>query len=235
MKKRVVVFTGAGVSADSGISTFRDSDGLWNNYRIEDVCTPEALERDRATVIHFYNQRRKDLSQKEPNAAHIALKRLEEYYDVRIITQNIDDLHERAGSTSILHLHGELGKLCSSKDHSLTVPIEGWEQQLEDRHPDGSYLRPFIVFFGEGVPMFEPAARICEEADLFVVIGTSLQVYPAASLIRWIKPEIPVYVVDPQVDQLKLYRKNLHLYAQRASEGVPQMVDELIQLAQKSI
>lgn len=160
-----------GVSADSGISTFRDSDGLWDKYRIEDVCTPEALARNRKTVIDFYNIRRRELLSKEPNAGHYAIRKLEDHFDVEVVTQNIDDLHERAGSTHVTHLHGELRKLRSSADESLVVPIEGWEQHLDDRAPDGSLLRPFVVFFGEGVPMFDRAARIAATADLLIVVG----------------------------------------------------------------
>ena len=192
----IVILTGAGISADSGIATFRDSDGLWANYRIEDVCTPEALVRNRAQVIEFYNIRRKELLEKEPNAAHIALAELEYEQDVYIVTQNIDDLHERAGSKNILHLHGELRKLRSSRNEMATVPIEGWEQKLEDCHPDGSLLRPFVVFFGESVPMLERAIEITEKADVLIIIGTSLNVYPAASLVHYVRPNVPIYIVD---------------------------------------
>ena len=153
--KKLVIFTGAGMSADSGLSTFRDSDGLWDKYRIEDVCTPEALAKNRKLVIDFYNIRRKELLSKQPNAGHLAIQRLENYFDVEVITQNIDDLHERAGSKHITHLHGELRKLRSSKNETLTVPIEGWEQHYDDCCEDGSLLRPFVVFFGESVPMFD--------------------------------------------------------------------------------
>ena len=169
----IVVLTGAGISADSGIATFRDSDGLWANYRIEDVCTPEALMRNRAQVIEFYNIRRKELLEKEPNAAHIALTELEKQTDVCVITQNIDDLHERAGSKNIVHLHGELRKLRSSWNEMATVPIEGWEQKLDEKHPDGSLLRPFVVFFGESVPMLEKAIEITEKADILIIVGGS--------------------------------------------------------------
>ena len=157
--KKLVFFTGAGMSADSGLSTFRDSDGLWDKYRIEDVCTPEALAKNRKLVIDFYNIRRKELLSKQPNAGHLAIQRLENYFDVEVITQNIDDLHERAGSKHITHLHGELRKLRSSKNETLTVPIEGWEQHYDDRCEDGSLLRPFVVFFGESVPMFDCATQ----------------------------------------------------------------------------
>jgi len=186
--KRVVVFTGAGVSADSGIATFRDSDGLWANYRIEDVCTPEALVRNRAGVIEFYNIRRREVLAKEPNAGHYALARLEEYFDVDVITQNIDNLHERAGSRRVLHLHGEITKLRSERNSDLIVPIEGWEQKLDQRGPDGALLRPHIVFFGESVPMFDRATQIASQADIMVVVGSSLAVYPAASLVRYVRP-----------------------------------------------
>lgn len=157
----IVVFTGAGVSADSGLSTFRDSDGLWARYRIEDVCTPEALAVNRPTVIEFYNMRRKELLSAKPNAGHHTLAELERDYPVRIVTQNIDDLHERAGSTDVLHLHGHLRKLRSSRDENLIVPIDGWEQDPTATAPDGSLLRPHVVFFGEAVPMFEPACEDC--------------------------------------------------------------------------
>ena len=196
----IVVLTGAGISADSGIATFRDSDGLWANYRIEEVCTPEALARNRAKVIEFYNIRRKELLEKEPNAAHVALAELEKRRDVCVITQNIDDLHERAGSKNVVHLHGELRKLRSSWNEMATVPIEGWEQKLDEKHPDGSLLRPFVVFFGESVPMLEKAIEITEQADVLVIVGTSLNVYPAASLVNFVRPEVPIYIVDPAVN-----------------------------------
>ena len=160
--KKVVVFTGAGVSADSGLSTFRDADGLWADYRIEDVCTPEALARNRRLVIEFYNKRRREMLAARPNAAHLAIAGLEADFDVEVITQNVDDLHERAGSTRVTHLHGELRKLRSSRDPALIVPIEGWEQPLDATAPDGALLRPHIVFFGEAVPQFDHAVRIAK-------------------------------------------------------------------------
>ena len=194
---RIVVLTGAGISAESGIATFRDSDGLWANYRIEDVCTPEALARDRETVLEFYDKRRKELLDTEPNAAHKALTELQNYFDVDIITQNIDDLHERGGNKDVLHLHGELRKLRSSLDELGTVEIEGWHHERNARHADGSLLRPYVVFFGEGVPMLERAIELTRHADLMLIVGTSLQVYPAASLVMYTKPEVPVWIVDP--------------------------------------
>lgn len=226
--KRIVVFTGAGVSADSGISTFRDSDGLWASYRIEDVCTPEALARNRAMVVEFYNIRRRELLEKEPNAGHLALVELEKYFDVRVVTQNVDNLHERAGSSNVLHLHGELTKLQSQANPNLVVPIEGWEQKLDDRGPDGALLRPHIVFFGESVPNFDEAARIAASADVMVVIGSSLAVYPAASLVRYTRPEVPVYLVDPHLPAGHGIRNLREYIPLRSAEGTPLLVEKLI-------
>ena len=227
-QSRIVVFTGAGVSADSGISTFRDSDGLWCNHRVEEVCTAEAMLFNRKGVIDFYNERRRDLLTREPNPAHLAIAKLERYFNsVEVVTQNVDDLHERAGSTHVTHLHGELRKLRSSRDESATVPIEGWRQDYDTRHPDGSLLRPFIVFFGEGVPMLEPAIRLTSEADVFIVVGTSLKVYPAASLLHYVKPGAQVYLVDPGNPDLPA-DSNLVFIKKRAAVGVPELVDQLI-------
>lgn len=229
--KRIVVFTGAGVSADSGIATFRDSDGLWANYRIEEVCTPEALSNNREKVIDFYNQRRKEMLEKEPNAAHIALAKLEQAgkFDVQIVTQNIDNLHERAGSRNVTHLHGELTKLRSSLNELDTVPINGWKQDPLLRHADGSLLRPFVVFFGENVPMLNRAVEIARRADVFVVIGSSLQVYPAASLLHFIRKDIPLFVVDPKPLNLKEIPNPTQSIATRAAEGVPLLVDYFLE------
>lgn len=226
--KRVVVFTGAGVSADSGISTFRDSDGLWASYRIEDVCTPEALARNRALVVEFYNIRRRELLEKEPNAGHLALVELEKHFDVRVVTQNVDNLHERAGSSNVLHLHGELMKLRSERNPDLIVPITEWEQKLDDRGPDGALLRPHIVFFGESVPNFDEAARIAASADVMVVIGSSLAVYPAASLVRYARPEVPVYLVDPHLPAGHGIRNLKEYIPLRSAEGTPLLVEKLI-------
>jgi len=225
--KKLVVFTGAGISAESGIATFRASDGLWANYRIEDVCTPEALLNNRDAVIDFYNLRRKEVLTKEPNAAHLGLKDLEKHFDVQIITQNIDDLHERAGSKKILHVHGEIRKLCSSRDVSQTVDLEGWEQTKDARHPDGSLLRPFVVFFGEGVPLLGDAIELTAQADIFVVIGTSLQVYPAASLLNYTRPNVPVYVIDPGVLQITLPNNPLHIIQKSATEGIVELIKSI--------
>lgn len=225
---KIVVFTGAGVSADSGISTFRDSDGLWANYRIEDVCTPEALVRNRAQVIEFYNIRRRELFGVEPNDAHRAIASLEQYFDVEVVTQNVDNLHERAGSTRVTHLHGELMKLRSERNPELIVPIKGWEQMLDERAEDGALLRPHIVFFGESVPMFDQATRIASQADVMVVVGTSLAVYPAASLVRYVRSDIPIYVVDPGNPDVAMIRNPLTHIKARAAEGMPILAEKLI-------
>lgn len=225
--KKLVVFTGAGVSADSGLATFRDADGLWANYRIEEVCTPEALMRDRAKVVRFYNERRREMLAAKPNPGHEAIAALEHDFDVEIITQNVDNLHERAGSTRVTHLHGELTKLRSMHDEELIVPIEGWEQPLDATAPDGALLRPHIVFFGEAVPMFERAAGIAAAADAMVVVGTSLAVYPAASLVRYVRPDIPIYVVDPGTPDTSGIRNPLTHIRLRAAEGMPSLAERL--------
>ena len=226
--KRLVVFTGAGVSADSGIATFRDSDGLWANYRIEEVCTPEALERNRTKVVEFYNLRRRETLSKEPNAAHRAIAELEKYFDVEVVTQNVDNLHERAGSTRVTHLHGELTKLRSTANPDLIYPIEGWEQDLDARAEDGSYLRPHIVFFGEAVPMFDRATRIVEKADRLVVVGTSLAVYPAALLVHYARRGVPIYLVDPGQPDVAMIRNPLTHIRERAAIGMPQLLETLV-------
>lgn len=231
--KKGVIFTGAGMSADSGISTFRDSNGLWANYRIEEVCTPEALRNDRARVIEFYNIRRKELLEKGPNAGHRAILDLLGSYDVEVVTQNIDDLHERAAREAglelkVTHLHGELRKLRSSRNENAVIPIEGWEQRLDDRHPDGSLLRPFVVFFGESVPMFEEASRIIGQADILIVVGTSLSVYPAAMLVNHIREEVPVWLVDPGAPSIAGIRNRITHIRANSAEGLPELVRELI-------
>lgn len=226
--KKLVVFTGAGVSADSGIATFRDSDGLWANYRIEEVCTPEALARDRAKVVEFYNLRRRETLSKEPNAAHRAIAELEKYFDVEVVTQNVDNLHERAGSTRVTHLHGELTKLRSTANPDLIYPIEGWEQKLDARAEDGSYLRPHIVFFGEAVPMFDRATRIVEKADILVVVGTSLAIYPAASLVHYARHGVPIYLVDPGQPDVAMIRNPLTHIRERAAVGMPKLLETLV-------
>lgn len=225
---KIVVFTGAGISADSGLKTFRDADGLWADYRIEDVCTPEALARNRALVVEFYNKRRRELEHTQPNAAHYAVAELEKRFDVEVITQNVDDLHERAGSTRITHLHGELRKLRSTDNPDLIVDCKGWEQRLTDTAPDGSLLRPHIVFFGEAVPMFDKAAKIAATADLLIVVGTSLAVYPAASLVHYARPDVPIWLVDPGTPDTRLICNPLTHIRKRAAEGVPEVVKSLL-------
>ena len=227
-KKRIVVFTGAGVSADSGIATFRDADGLWANYRIEEVCTPEALSVNRDKVIEFYNMRRKESLTKKPNAGHIAIAQLEQWADVCVITQNVDNLHEQAGSTHVLHLHGELMKLCSENNPTLIYEMEGWEQSLDARAKDGALLRPHIVFFGENVPMFELACKIVEKADMLIIVGTSLAVYPAASLVYYMRNKnVPIYLVDPGTPNTSIINNPLTHIKERGAVGVPVLVDQL--------
>lgn len=229
MSKHIVVFTGAGVSAESGLGTFRDSDGLWEKYRIEDVCTHDAWLRNPQLCVDFYNARRKDTLAAQPNAAHYAITRLQEAFpDTQIITQNIDDLHERAGSKHITHLHGEITKLRSEDDELATVPLVGWEQHYGDRHPNGSLLRPYIVFFGEGVPYFPQACNIVSEADILIVVGTSLNVYPAASLLQYAPTHATIYVVDPGMPEFGPYRDKIQHLRKRASEGVPELVGMLL-------
>lgn len=223
----IVVFSGAGASADSGIATFRGGDGLWDHHRIEDICTPEALVYNRQGVIEFYNKRRKEIREAQPNAGHKAIAQLEKDFQVQVITQNIDDLHERAGSTRVLHLHGEINKLCN-QNKQYTYPIEEWAQDPMAKSPDdGTLLRPFIVFFGEAVPLFEEAARLTSKADLFIVVGTSLAVYPAASLINYVRPEIPIYVVDPEVPKIPSITNPLTFIQKGAAEGMPQLLQQL--------
>lgn len=230
--KNIVFFTGAGISKDSGLNTFRDADGYWDKYRIEDVCTHEAILRNRELVINFYNERRKEILEKQPNAAHIAIAQFENDHpevNVQVVTQNIDDLHERAGSKHITHLHGEITKLRSSRDELATVPIHGWKQELDARHPDGSLLRPYIVFFGEGVPYMDQAIQIAQKADIFVVVGTSLAVYPAASLLNYVHDKVPVYVVDPGQPEFGYYANMVKEHIRkRAAEGVPELCKRLV-------
>ena len=229
MKPRIVVFTGAGVSADSGISTFRDSDGLWANYRIEDVCTPEALRNNRAQVVEFYNMRRRESLTKSPNAGHKAIAEMEQWADVCVVTQNVDNLHEQAGSSRVLHLHGELMKLRSERNPDLIYDInDGWEQDLDARAEDGALLRPHIVFFGESVPMFDAACKIVESADILIVVGTSLAVYPAASLVYYVRDrKVPIYLVDPGNPDTAMIRNPLTHIKERGVVGLPQLIEQL--------
>ena len=225
----LAVLTGAGISAQSGLQTFRDSDGLWEGYRVEDVCTPEAFVRNPQAVIGFYNQRRRAAAAAVPNAAHKALADLEKHYRVRIITQNVDDLHERAGSSSVLHLHGELGKLRSTADETDIIPWQG-DQTAADRDRHGNPLRPHIVFFGEAVPLMDEAVRLVSAADIVMVVGTSLQVYPAASLLHYARADAPLYLVDPKPN---ITSARVDVLAKTAAEGVPQLAAELIAAARR--
>ena len=217
------------MSAESGLGTFRDSDGLWECYRVEDVCTQDAWLTNPQLCVKFYNDRRRDALAAKPNAAHEAIARLQkELPDTRIITQNIDDLHERAGATDVVHLHGEITKLRSSINETATVPLEGWEQHYGDRHPDGSLLRPYIVFFGEGVPYFDLACRIASQADVMLVVGTSLNVYPAASLLHYTRPGIPIYFVDPGQPEFGNWANHITHIRKPATVGVPEVVEKLL-------
>ena len=227
--KKCVVLTGAGISAESGLQTFRDSGGLWEGYRVEDVCTPEAFARSPQTVIDFYNARRRAAAAAEPNAAHFALADLEHAYDVQIITQNVDDLHERAGSGKVLHLHGELNKLRSTVDENEILPWQG-DQTLADRDSRGYPLRPHIVWFGEAVPLIEEAVRLVEAADTVIVVGTSLKVYPAASLLHYARFGVPVYLIDPKPNADV---SGVEILAQTAVRGVPALVAELLRAAER--
>lgn len=225
--KKIVVLTGAGISAESGIKTFRDSDGLWEEYRIEDVATYDAWLKNQDLVIEFYNQRRKQLYEVEPNAAHYALAKLEEKFDVQIITQNVDDLHERAGSSKILHLHGELKKVRSTIDENLIYTLDGWELKKGDKCEKGSQLRPHIVWFGEDVPMIVPAAKMAELADVFMVIGTSMNVYPAAGLLNYVPANVPKYFIDPNAKDYYNAR-NLTVIKENAGKALPYLVEKLL-------
>lgn len=227
--KKCVVLTGAGISAESGLQTFRNSGGLWEGYRVEDVCTPEAFARSPQTVIDFYNARRRAAAAAEPNAAHFALADLERAYDVQIITQNVDDLHERAGSGKVLHLHGELNKLRSTVDENEILPWQG-DQTLADRDSRGYPLRPHIVWFGEAVPLIEEAVRLVEAADTVIVVGTSLKVYPAASLLHYARFGVPVYLIDPKPNTDV---SGVEILAQTAVRGVPALVAELLRAAER--
>lgn len=201
-KKKLVVLSGAGMSAESGIRTFRDSNGLWENHDVYQVASPAGWERDPQLVLRFYNQRRKQLFECEPNKGHYALAELENDYEVQIITQNVDDLHERAGSTNVLHLHGELKKARSTIDHALIYELKHWELKLGDKCEKGSQLRPHVVWFGEPVPAMKSAMALCSLADIFVIIGTSMKVYPANGLIDYVPTAADKYLIDPNVVEL---------------------------------
>jgi len=225
--KKLVVLSGAGMSAESGVKTFRDDDGLWQNHRFEDVASPIAWQNDPELVMEFYNQRRKQLFEVDPNPGHLALVLLEKKFDVRIITQNVDDLHERAGSSNVLHLHGELKKVRSTIDPNLVYTMDQWELKMGDKCEKGSQLRPHIVWFGEAVDMIGPAVEIVSKADIVIVIGTSMVVYPAAGLINYVSDDVPKFYVDPKAFQVSGI-SNLEVIRKKAGVGVPELVDRLL-------
>lgn len=220
-KKHIVVLTGAGVSAESGLKTFRDGDGLWNGYNVYDVATPGAWKKNPQLVLDFYNDRRRDVAAAKPNAAHTGLAALENDFDVTIVTQNIDDLHERAGSSNIIHLHGEIFKMRSEWDEELIYEIRG-DIQLGDKAADGAQLRPYIVWFEEPVPMIEKAITLMNNCDYFVVVGTSLQVYPAASLLHYAPPYMPKFIIDKRIPHVQR-SPTLTLIEKPATEGVEEL------------
>ena len=220
-KKHVVVLSGAGISAESGLKTFRDSDGLWMGYDVYEVASPQGWQKNPQLVLDFYNARRKDVAAALPNAAHIGLAELEKDFDVTVITQNIDDLHERAGSTDVIHLHGEIFKMRSVADENLFFEIRG-DINVGDKGEDGEQLRPHIVWFGEAVPLMEKAAALLHDCDYFVVVGTSLQVYPAASLLYYAPPYLPKFIIDKKIP-LTENHTNFHLIEMSATEGVGEL------------
>ena len=225
-KKHIVVLSGAGVSAESGLKTFRDSDGLWNGYDVYEVATPGGFKKNPQLVLDFYNDRRRDVAAAKPNAAHIGLANLERDFDVTIITQNIDDLHQRAGSTKVIHLHGEIFKMRSVTDVHTIYEIRG-DIQIGDMAPDGTQLRPHIVWFEEEVPLMQEAVKILQDAYYFVVIGTSLQVYPAASLVQYAPPFLPKFIIDKKNPTASNYA-NLTIIEMSATEGVKELKKYLI-------
>lgn len=224
-KLKLVISTGAGISAESGIRTFRDADGLWENYPVMDVASADGFRRNPALIHQFYNERRAQLGQAQPNAAHTGLRELEKYFDVYVITQNVDDLHERAGSKNILHLHGELTKVRALDDESKLYKIDYNQTTTPDIVIDGHHVRPHIVFFQEAVPMFEPAVDLVAQADIFVIIGTSLVVYPAAALLNYVRRGVPVYYIDPNPGTVPA---GVTLIRKKATEGVAELEKILI-------
>ena len=225
--KKLIVLSGAGISAESGIATFRDSGGLWEGHKVEDVATPEGWMRNPELVLDFYNQRRKNASQVKPNRGHEILAEFEQHFNVTIITQNVDNLHERAGSSNVIHLHGSLFESRSTKNPALVYPIIGWELKLGDVCELGSQLRPNIVWFGEAVPMIEVAANIASGADVFLVVGTSMVVYPAAGLIDYVPDRVKKYVVDPKKPDI-LHVPNLEFISEKASVGMKKVKEMLL-------
>jgi NAD-dependent deacetylase len=225
--KKLVVLTGAGISAESGIPTFRDADGLWEGYDVMEVATPEGWMKNPALVLEFYNQRRKNALGVKPNRGHEILAELENHFNVTVVTQNVDNLHERAGSTNVIHLHGSLFESRSSLDENLVYPIEGWQLNVGDLCEKGSQLRPNIVWFGEMVPLIEVAAKIVAEADVFLIVGTSMAVYPAAGLIHYVPAQAMKYVVDPKLPDIGRMPL-LKLIEDKASTGMEKVKKELL-------
>lgn len=226
--KKIVVLTGAGVSAESGLSTFRDSGGLWEGHNVMDVASPEGWRRNKKLVLDFYNERRRQLINSKPNAAHIALAKLEKKFDVTVITQNVDDLHERAGSSNIIHLHGELNKARSTSHPDLIYELNGKDINGGDKCEKGSQLRPHIVWFGEMVPLMEEAISHSVAADFFIVIGTSLAVYPAAGLIEFAPHDSPKYLIDPVRPEYNMRHNNLTFIKEKATKGTIELVEKLL-------
>lgn len=229
-KKKLVVLSGAGISAESGIQTFRGAGGLWNGHDVMEVASPEGWAANPKMVLDFYNQRRKQAAEVEPNQGHIQLAELESEYDIEIITQNVDNLHEKAGSSNVLHIHGKLCKVRSTKKESLVYDLDGWELNWGDTCELGSQLRPHIVWFGESVPLFETAIAIAKKADIFVVIGTSLAVYPAASIIDYVPHDVPKFIIDPEIPPIYTVN-NLLKIEKGAGEGVAELKIHLKNLA----
>lgn len=227
MRKKIVVLSGAGISAESGIATFRDANGLWEGHDIMEVASPEGWHKNPELVLNFYNERRKNGLAAQPNAGHLALVDLEKNFDVVIVTQNVDNLHERAGSSRVIHLHGEIFKSRSTADENLVYDMEGWVLKLGDVCEKGSQLRPHIVWFGEMVPMMEQAVMEAALADIFIVVGTSLLVYPAAGLIDYVANQVPKYIIDPHIPTVAR-RPNLHLIEDKATTGLPKLAAELL-------
>jgi len=228
-KKRVVVLTGAGVSAESGLLTFRDSGGLWEGYDVMQVASIEGWYANKELLLDFYNMRRKQAFEAKPNPAHFALKNLEKEYHVNIITQNVDDLHEKAGSTHVLHLHGKLREAKSEKDDSYIIDLKDKPIQMGDVCPKGGQLRPNVVWFGEMVPNIEPAAELVSKADILLIIGTSLVVYPAAGLVNAARRDIPIYLIDPNIPNVAIGNPRFHCLEKKAGKGTPELVSKLLE------
>lgn len=226
--KKIVVLSGAGISAESGLKTFRDMGGLWESFSIEEVATPEGWKKDPELVLDFYNKRRAQAASAIPNAGHLALNYLQKYFEVQIITQNVDNLHEKAGSENVLHLHGELSKVRSENKEDLIYEIGGKEIKLGDKAEDNAQLRPHIVWFGEQVPLIDKAADICSKSEIFIVVGTSLQVYPAAGLVGYVAKNVPIFVVNPYKTDLCIGNSNIEFIQEPASISLPKLVQKLI-------